>query len=201
MGHAVTVEWYCPASEIAELPVRVTASVNQGGRVARTVHDLSVSTGTNTVSIPLRADSAVVWQNGVELPSDDYTLSGGTLTISASPLGGDIAVAAYAPARARVTGDTVAYTRSEDQIYYGYYTHYFTANGNPSFCLVPTLPSAPSGTYAINRYLQPGADDLLIKCLYYLYGGPGYDSVKHNLFEEPDSLVAYGYSHAVASYA
>ena len=199
MGHAITVEWYCPASEITELPVNVTTSVNTGGRLTKAVHDLSLSSETTTISVPLSATAAVVWQNGVELPSSAYSLSDGTLTIAVSPLGGDIYVSAYMPSRTR--NASVTFTKSEDSIYYGYYTSYYTANGNTSFCLNPTVSSIPSGTYPISRYLQPGVDDLLIKCLYYLYGGPGYDSVKHNLFEDPDALINYGYSHAVASLA
>lgn len=85
--------------------------------------------------------------------------------------------------------------------YLSLYTHYFTANGNTAFCLNPSVPSAPTGTYPVSRYLQPGVDDALIKCAYYLYGGPGYDSVKHNLFDDPDSLLAYAYSHLAAAYA
>ncbi|MDL2237865.1 hypothetical protein LJC56_08580, partial [Christensenellaceae bacterium OttesenSCG-928-K19] len=157
-----------------------------------------------SIIVPLSsADALVVWQNGIELPADDYSFANGTLTVQTSPLGGDLSVVAYTSALrlARNAGGQVAHTRSDDQIYYGYYTHYFTANGNTAFCLQPAVPSAPTGTYPVSRYLQPGVDDMLIKCAYYLYGGPGYDSVKHNLFDDPDSLLAYAYSHLVAAYA
>jgi len=49
--------------------------------------------------------------------------------------------------------------------------------------------------------LQRGAgDDLLIKCAYYLYGGPGYNDIKYSLFDHPDTMESYGLCHAVAAY-
>ncbi|MDR2515398.1 MAG: class B sortase [Christensenellaceae bacterium] len=204
MGHAITIEWYCPASEAVELLITATVCVFENGRFVTTTTDLRLPSNTGSISVPLAgADGLVVSQNGIELPADAYSFSDGTVHVSTSPLGGDVTVVAYTNALrlARNNGGQVAHTRGEDQIYYGYYTHYFTANGNTAFCLQPSVPSAPSGTYPVSRYLQPGVDDALIKCAYYLYGGPGYDSVKHNLFESPDSLEAYGLSHAVAAYA
>lgn len=204
MGHKTTVEWYCPASEIVELPVKVTATVWEGGQFFTSTHDLFLPSNASSIPMPLsEEDGLVVSQNDIELPAGAYSFSDGTLTVSTSPLGGDLAVVAYVNVLrlARNSGGQVAHTRSEDTIYYGYYTHYFTANGNTAFCLQPSVPSAPTGTYPVSRYLQPGVDDALIKCAYYLYGGPGYDSVKHNLFEDPDSLLAYAYSHLAAAYA
>ena len=204
MGHSITVEWFCPASEIVELPIKVAVCVFENGRFTTTTSDLLLPSNANAISVPLaNADGLVVSQNGIELPAGAFSFSDGTLNVSTSPLGGDLTVVAYTQAlmRARSSGGQVDHTRSEDQIYYGYYTHYFTANGNTAFCLQPSVPSAPSGTYPVSRYLQPGVDDALIKCAYYLYGGPGYDSVKHNLFEDPDSLLAYAYSHLVSAYA
>ncbi|MDL2257852.1 hypothetical protein LJC42_01655 [Eubacteriales bacterium OttesenSCG-928-K08] len=204
MGHSVTVEWYCPASEAVELPVKATVCAFENGRFTTSTSELRLPSNVASISIPLAsADSLVVSQNGIELPADAYSYSDGTLHVSTSPLGGDLTVVAYTQAmlRTRNSGGQVAHTRSDDQIYYGYYTHYFTANGNTAFCLQPSVPSAPTGTYPVSRYLQPGVDDALIKCAYYLYGGPGYDSVKHNLFDDPDSLLAYAYSHLAAAYA
>lgn len=203
MGHFITVEWYCPASEAVELPIKATICVFENGRFTTAASDLRLPSNANSISIPLAAaDALVVSQNGIELPADAYSFSDGMLHISTSPLGGDVTVVAYTnSARLARSGGQVAHTRSDDQIYYGYYTHYFTANGNTAFCLNPSVPSIPSGTYPVSRYLQPGVDDALIKCAYYLYGGPGYDSVKHNLFDDPDSLLAYAYSHLAAAYA
>jgi hypothetical protein len=201
MGHDVTVVWYCPASETTELPVTVTVHAYERGVFVTTTNELFLSSDANSFSLPLAAASAVVSQNGIDLPENAYSIEDGTLTLSASPLGGEVSVVAYTPQRTRNVGGSVAHTRGDDQIYYGYYTHYFTANGNTAFCLNPSVPSIPSGTYPISRFLQRGRDDLLIKCAWYLYGGPGYDGVKHNLFEDPNSLEAYGLSHAAASYA
>ncbi|MEA5004490.1 MAG: SpaA isopeptide-forming pilin-related protein, partial [Christensenella sp.] len=202
MGHAITISWYCPVSEVTDLPVKVTVSTNQNGKFSDIVNDLMLPSNAAAISVPISAvDSIVVSQNGIELPSDAYSISDGTLSVSESPLGGDLLVIAYTPKRAKDASGQVDHTRSDNTIYYGYYTHYFTANGNVSFCLNPVAPSIPTGTYPVSRYLHPGADDLLIKCAYYLYGGPGYDSVKVNLFEDPDSMTAYALSHAVAAYA
>jgi hypothetical protein len=98
----------------------------------------------------------------------------------------------------------VYHTRSDFRIYYGVGNHrtsYYTANGNAAFCLHPNLRGINTGTYAVSRHIQRGTGyDLLIKGAYYLYGGPGYDSVKHNLFTNPDSHTAYAYSHAALAY-
>ncbi|MCL2878351.1 MAG: SpaA isopeptide-forming pilin-related protein, partial [Acidobacteria bacterium] len=140
-----------------------------------------------------------------------YSVNGDTLTINAPALGGDVSVSVYAlSVRAAGmeimptgTGLTqVNHTRSSDQIFYGYYTSYYTANGNTAFCLDPTLHGINTGTYPISRYLQRGSgSDLLIKCAYYLYGGPGYNGIKNSLFSNPDSMESYGLCHAAASYA
>ena len=91
------------------------------------------------------------------------------------------------------------------EIYYdffGYTGHYFSANGNTAFCVNPGIPHIETGVYAISRYISPGTGyDLMIKCAYYLYGGPGYDSVKYGLFSDPNSMEAYGLSHVAISYA
>jgi len=95
----------------------------------------------------------------------------------------------------------VAHTRSDDLIYYGHFTSYYTANGNIAFCLNPILRGIDTGIYPISRYLQRGTSyDLIIKCAYYLYGGPGYDSIKNDLFVEPNTLETYGLCHAAIAY-
>jgi len=85
--------------------------------------------------------------------------------------------------------------------YGGHSTSLYSANGNTAFCLDPNLRGLSSGTYAINRFIHRGTGyDLLMKSAFYLYGGPGYNSVKHSLFGDPDSLTAYGLSHAAISF-
>jgi hypothetical protein len=98
---------------------------------------------------------------------------------------------------------TVNHTRSDYRITYGaggHRTSFYTANGNTAFCINPNLRGINTGTYPVSRHIERGTGyDLLIKGAYYLYGGPGYDSVKHSLFTTPDDLLAYGYSHAALS--
>lgn len=206
MGNELTVEWYCPQSEAVELPVRVTMSVYRNGAFSTETKKLNISSNADGISIPLAdAGSITVSQSGVDLDEASYQAGDGKLHLSAPALGGDISVTAYIPAvrpMRAAKGNTVqvVHTRSAEQIYYGYYTSYYTANGNTAFCLDPTVSGLNAGTYDVSGWLRRGADDLLIKMAYYLYGGPGYDSVKHNLFGEPDSLEAYGLCHAAASY-
>ena len=198
MGHRITVVWYCPSSEIVDLPVKVTTSIFRGAFVENT-ETLMLPSNANTVSIPfIAANGIVVSQNGIDLAPDRYNVSDGALNIAASALGGDIEVSAYMPIRTRAS-TSVSHTRSADQIYYGYYTSYYTANGQVALCLDPNKTGLNAGTYPISRFLSPGSDSLLIKCAYYLYGGPGYSSVRHR-FEAPDSMSAYGVCHAAASY-
>ncbi|WP_066688449.1 VaFE repeat-containing surface-anchored protein [Christensenella intestinihominis] len=206
MGHELTVEWYCPQSEAVELPVRITMSMYRNGAFSTETKKLNVASNAGGISIPFTESiGLVVSQNGIDLDESLYRLDDGKLHISAPALGGDISVTAYIPAMRAMRaakGNTaqVVHTRSAEQIYYGYYTSYYTANGNTAFCLDPTVSGLNAGTYDVSAWLTRGTDDLLIKMAYYLYGGPGYDSVKHNLFGEPDSMEAYGLCHATASY-
>jgi len=96
----------------------------------------------------------------------------------------------------------IYHTRSDYRVYYGSTrTSYYTANGNPAFCLQPHLLGIDTGTYPVSRHITPGTGyDLLIKGAWYLYGGPGYNSVKHRLFDNPDDLLAYALSHAALAY-
>ena len=105
------------------------------------------------------------------------------------------------PMTANAENTHVVHVRGDEEFYYGYYASYFTANGNTAFCLEVGIPNIPTGVYPISRYLQRGTgDDLLIKCAYYLWGGPGYDSIKNSLFSDPGSMVSYGLCHAAVSY-
>ncbi len=199
MGHRITVEWYCPASEVVDLPVKMTTSIFRGAFVEAT-EILTLPSNANTVSIPfVAANGLVVSQNGIDLDPGRYSVSGDALNITASALGGDLEVSAYAPQRMTRASTSVSHTRSADQIYYGYYTSYYTANGNAALCLDPNNSGLPAGNYPISRFLSPGSDSLLIKCAYYLYGGPGYPQIHHR-FEAPNSMSAYGVCHAAASY-
>ena len=206
LGHELTVEWYCPQSEAVELPVRITMSMYRNGAFSTETKELTVASNADGISIPFTESiGLVVSQNGIDLDESLYRLEDGKLHISTPALGGDISVTAYIPAMRAIRaakGNTaqIIHTRSAEQIYYGYYTSYYTANGNTAFCLDPTVSGLNAGTYDVSAWLTRGTDDLLIKMAYYLYGGPGYDSVKHNLFGEPDSMEAYGLCHAAASY-
>ena len=210
MGHSIKIEWYCPTSEITEVPVRISVCINQNGKYTTTDYDLALPSNVNTISVPLPVSNGVIAaQNGIDLMPDSYAVSGENLNITTAALGGNIIVSAYAPdVRSKNKSITpmstaitqVVHTRSAEQIYYGYYTSYYTANGNTALCLNPNVSGLNAGTYGISRWLQRGQDDLLIKMAYYLYGGPGYNSVKNNLFGEPDSLDSYGLCHAAASY-
>ena len=205
-GHKVEIHWFCSAAEIRTIPLTAAVSIKTDVGFAEKTHTYSLPSNESVIEIPLEnGENVVVAQMGVELPADAYALDGGVLYINASPLGGNLAVTAYAPMPqprmlARSTRPTtVTHTRSADQIYYGYYTSYYTANGNVAFCLDPTVSGLNAGTYAIDYWLDD-PNDFLVKCCYYLYGGPGYSQVR-GVFEEPDALWAYGMCHAVASYA
>lgn len=58
--------------------------------------------------------------------------------------------------------------------YSSHFTHYFYAGekDNPVYCSQPQLLPPDSGTYSYN-FIKP--DSMLAKCLYYGYGGPGFD--------------------------
>ena len=211
MGHAITVEWYCPASEVTELTIQATVSVYANGAFTERSHTLTLPSNADEAAIPLTyGRNPVVSQNGIELDAGVYRIADGVLYVSASPLGGGLAVTAYAPTpqlrfswggggdSAGVRPTQVTHTRSADQIYYGYYTSYYTANGNTALCLDPTVSGLNAGTYDISYWVD--SSSLLAKCAYYFYGGPGYDSVKYRMFDQPDTMAAYGLCHAAAAY-
>lgn len=214
MGHEITVEWYCPVAQVTELTIQATVSVYANGAFTEKVHTLTLPSNADEIAIPLAYGSNLVAsQNGVDLDAGAYRIADGVLYVSASPLGGDLAVTAYAPTpslrfswgsgggESGGTGSRptqVTHTRSADQIYYGYYTSYYTANGNTALCLDPTVSGLNAGTYDISYWVD--SSSLLAKCAYYFYGGPGYDSVKYRMFDQPDTMAAYGLCHAAASY-
>lgn len=210
----IDVSWYCLSSEITEIPVKVSVCEYQNGEYTTTEHDLSLASNLSSVSVPVSVSEAiVVAQNSIDLHTNQYSVEDGTLTISAAALGADLSVSAYAPVKTTMspmsegislmsTKTTVNHSRSSSQIYYGYFTSRYSADGNTAFCLNTDMSGVNSGVYDISGWLIPGSsekNDNLIKCAYYLFG-PAYDSVKTNLFENPDSDYAYGLSHAVAAY-
>ncbi len=156
-GHAITISFYCPASEVVELPVTVSTSFYQSGVFTDTTTGLALASSANTVSIPLAVASAVVIeQNGMPLDGSAYNLTDGTLTILAPALGGDISIAAYAPRPRTRAGGQVAHTMDPNKIYYGtFFTTYFTANGNTAFCLNPLLYGPASTTSAATSSRAP----------------------------------------------
>lgn len=58
--------------------------------------------------------------------------------------------------------------------YSSHFTHYFYAGDkdSPVYCSQPQLPPPEAGTYAYD-FISP--DSMLAKCLYYGYGGPGFE--------------------------
>ena len=206
-GHKVDVDWHCPYTDVTDITISVRVGVKTGGVFEEEYHTLTLPSNADIIEIPLpEGGNAVVTQYGIDLPASAHSIKNGVMYLTASPLGGDITVTAYVEAprmrlfATRSTRPTqVAHTRSSDQIWYGYYTSYYEANGNTAFCLDPTVSGLNSGTYEIDYWITD-RNDLLLKCCYYLYGGPSYISVKH-VFAEPDALWAYGMCHAMASYA
>lgn len=206
-GHEIMVEWYCPASEVVELPVKVTISTNRRDQYEDTVQEIVLPSNASTVSILLSGVSGVsASQNDVDLPDGDYCLTDGTLTIHTSPLGGAVHVNAagvFPQTRGR-DKTTITSTRAENQIFYGYYTKYYWADGNQAFCLDPTVRGASNGEYAISRYLNKNGsaqDQLLTKISYYGFGGPAFDTVKQGLFgDSNDNDQMYALCHVAASF-
>ena len=186
-GHEIDVDWFCAYAEVASVTISANAGVNMGGAFQEKTHAMTLPSNADMIEIPLpEGRNAVVSQCGIDLPESAYSIEDGVLYVQASPLGGDITVTAYAAGSQRrmlarsasARPATVTHTRSADQIYYGYYTSYYTANGNPAFCLDPTVSGLNAGVYAIDYWLDD-PNDFLVKCCYYLYGGPGYGSVKN----------------------
>lgn len=89
-----------------------------------------------------------------------------------------------------------------EMIYYGSYcTHYYTVEGKIAYCLEPKKQWLVSGEYEAQR-LENGN---LRKGLYYVYGGPGYETyvAKYGYLGFTGKLVRddeYGMSHCIAAY-
>lgn len=204
-GREINVVWYCPQTDVAEVPVKVTIGVFRNGKSDITEQTLMLPSNTNSIDIPLSGvDRIVVNQNGLDLQPDEYSLNNGTLTVNAAALGGDLVVSAF-PAKSSGGFTTMGATSTvnhERQHYnsvdYGYVTSYYVANGNVAYCLDPSVSGVNSGNYDVSGYMERGTGrDNIIKAAWYLYRCPGEDS---SLFTGLDWEHAYGYSHVAASY-
>ena len=84
--------------------------------------------------------------------------------------------------------------------YYDYYTHWFYVDGRYAYCLEPT-EAAPSDGYYETTAMGEG---LLRKAMYYVFGGPGYETYRAsfgnlgsvNWNEESE----YAMSHCIVAY-
>ncbi|MDY5606897.1 MAG: prealbumin-like fold domain-containing protein, partial [Lentihominibacter sp.] len=86
--------------------------------------------------------------------------------------------------------------------YSSHFTHYFYAGDkdSPVYCSQPQLPAPSAGTYAYD-FISP--DSMLAKCLYYGFGGPGFDDYtdKQLRGEWDGDDDAYALTHIVISIA
>ena len=86
--------------------------------------------------------------------------------------------------------------------YSSHFTHYFYAGDkdSPVYCSQPQLPPPEAGTYAYD-FISP--DSMLAKCLYYGYGGPGFEDYtdKQLRGEWDGDDDAYALTHIVISIA
>ena len=204
-GNSINVIWFCPTTDIVELPVKVTIGVFSNGRTEMSEQNLSLASNAGSIAIPLSGiDRIVVNQNGLELFAGEYSMNGDTLTVNTSALGGDLVVSAF-PIKSNngfsvmAASTTVNHERQHyNSVNYGYVTSYYVANGNVAYCLDPSVSGVNSGSYDISGYMQRGTgNDNIIKAAWYLYRCPGEDA---SLFSGLDWEHAYGYSHVAASY-
>lgn len=206
MDQDITVEWYCPETDIVDLPVKVTVGVFRNGHTEMTEQNLTLASNADTIDIPLSGvDRIVVSQNGLDLYTDEYAMNNDALTIKTPALGGDLIVSAFpinnigGMSAMAANSTTVNHERQHfNSVNYGYVTSYYVANGNVAYCLDPSVSGVNSGTYDISGYMQRGTgNDNIIKAAWYLYRCPGEDT---GLFAGLDWEHAYGYSHVAASY-
>lgn len=69
---------------------------------------------------------------------------------------------------------TVNHVVGRTIFYESWFTNYFTAGDRVAYCLQPAVETPPTGTYGISRYVPNNSR--YAKGLYYLYGGPGYQT-------------------------
>ncbi len=86
--------------------------------------------------------------------------------------------------------------------YSSHFTHYFYAGDkdSPVYCSQPQLAAPSAGTYAYD-FISP--DSMLAKCLYYGYGGPGFEEYTDRQLrgEWDGDDDAYALTHIVISIA
>lgn len=108
----------------------------------------------------------------------------------------------YASDKAYAADGRITVKVGKEIDYSSHFTHYFYAGekDHPVYCAQPQLPTLPSGTYDYN-FISPTS--MLAKCLYYGYGGPGFDeyiddTLKGSWDGEDD---AYCLTHIIISIA
>lgn len=224
-GHNIDVHAYCPASEIVQLTVKAAIDTSVNGNHRETTQEISVRSNENAFSLPLAGQYTTVSQNGVEYIEKSRTNhSDGTLTVYASPIGGNIGVATYVE-QMRMLRSSIS--QSVDRIYnnrtydgsgpkgqldYGYLGARFEAQiifsdgtrgpVNSAFCLDPTTKGLADGNYAVSRWLdRSNSTELsLMKCMYYLWGGMAWDeSILTDVFGSLNYEHLYGYSHVITA--
>lgn len=87
-----------------------------------------------------------------------------------------------------------------DIIWYGsHHTYYYYVDGHLAYCLEPDRSSPGNGAYSSE---EVASDSLLAKAMYYMYGGPGYETyIKDSM---PDGWttddMAFAMTHCVLAY-
>lgn len=224
-GHEISIHAYCPGSEAVDLTVVANIDTGNNNRHTTSTQTIQVRSDAGSFSLPLTGQYTTVSQNGVEYVEDSRTNhSNGTLTVYASPIGGNIGVATYiAPIqmlRSSIsqTVDKIYNNRTYDgsgpkgQLDYGYLGARFEAQiifsdgtrgpVNSAFCLDPTQKGLKDGNYAVSRWLdRSNSTELsLMKCMYYLWGGMAWDeSILTDVFGSLNYEHLYGYSHVITA--
>ena len=217
-GHEISIHAYCPGSEAVDLTVVANIDTGNNNRHTTSTQTIQVRSDAGSFSLPLTGQYTTVSQNGVEYVEDSRTNhSNGTLTVYASPIGGNIGVATYiAPTqmlRSSIsqTVDKIYNNRTYDgsgpkgQLDYGYLGARFEAQiifsdgtrgpVNSAFCLDPTQKGLKDGNYAVSRWLdRSNSTELsLMKCMYYLWGGMAWDeSILTDVFGSLNYEHLYG---------
>lgn len=107
---------------------------------------------------------------------------------------------AAAPPEVRDGGETIYLDTGEKVYYHDYYTHWFHVDGRYAYCLEPRK-TAPSDGYYKTTVMEEG---LLRKAMYYVLGGPGYETYRAAFGNigavEWSEDSEYAMSHCIVSY-
>ena len=99
-----------------------------------------------------------------------------------------------------MSNENVYLTTGARAYYEEYYTHWFDVDGRVAYCLEPTK-TAPNSGYYTTTDMGTG---LLRKAMYYMYGGPGYETYREwfgNIgATEYSEESEYAISHCMVSY-